>query len=126
MHGLEVRCSHVRVSLRGFKVRVPHDFLQTKDISAPTQIACCERVPGCMERACWCVESQREAKPLDIAQHVAAVERRLCRCCEKERFRLAAEVCNVAVDSSGVTQNYEWILEEGESPFPIGIQRGPD
>ena len=28
--------------------------------------------------------------------------------------------------SSGVTQNYEWILEEGESPFPIGIQRGPD
>jgi alpha-galactosidase len=24
------------------------------------------------------------------------------------------------------TQNYEWILEEGESPFPIGIQRGPD
>jgi alpha-galactosidase len=28
--------------------------------------------------------------------------------------------------SSGVTQNYEWILEEGESPFPIGIQRRPD
>lgn len=28
--------------------------------------------------------------------------------------------------SSGVTENYEWILEEGESPFPIGIQRGPD
>jgi alpha-galactosidase len=23
-------------------------------------------------------------------------------------------------------QNYDWILEEGESPFPIGIQRGPD
>jgi alpha-galactosidase len=22
--------------------------------------------------------------------------------------------------------NYDWILEEGESPFPIGIQRGPD
>ena len=21
---------------------------------------------------------------------------------------------------------YDWILEEGESPFPIGIQRGPD
>ena len=28
--------------------------------------------------------------------------------------------------SSQATQNYEWILEEGESPFPIGIQRGPD
>ena len=28
--------------------------------------------------------------------------------------------------SSDGTQNYEWILEEGESPFPIGIQRGPD
>ncbi len=28
--------------------------------------------------------------------------------------------------SSDATQNYEWILEEGESPFPIGIQRGPD
>jgi hypothetical protein len=22
--------------------------------------------------------------------------------------------------------NYDWTLEEGESPFPIGIQRGPD
>ena len=28
--------------------------------------------------------------------------------------------------SSEATQNYEWVLEEGESPFPIGIQRGPD
>lgn len=28
--------------------------------------------------------------------------------------------------SSETTQNYEWNLEEGESPFPIGIQRGPD
>jgi alpha-galactosidase len=28
--------------------------------------------------------------------------------------------------SSDATQHYEWILEEGESPFPIGIQRGPD
>ena len=28
--------------------------------------------------------------------------------------------------SSQRTQKYEWILEEGESPFPIGIQRGPD
>jgi alpha-galactosidase len=28
--------------------------------------------------------------------------------------------------SSNATQAYEWILEEGESPFPIGIQRGPD
>ena len=27
---------------------------------------------------------------------------------------------------SGATRNYEWVLEEGESPFPIGIQRGPD
>jgi alpha-galactosidase len=23
-------------------------------------------------------------------------------------------------------QNYDWTQEEGESPFPIGIQRGPD
>ena len=28
--------------------------------------------------------------------------------------------------SSEATQKYEWILEEGESPFPIGIQRGAD
>ncbi len=28
--------------------------------------------------------------------------------------------------SGEATQNYAWILEEGESPFPIGIQRGPD
>ena len=28
--------------------------------------------------------------------------------------------------SSSATHTYEWILEEGESPFPIGIQRGPD
>ena len=28
--------------------------------------------------------------------------------------------------SSARTETYNWILEEGESPFPIGIQRGPD
>ena len=28
--------------------------------------------------------------------------------------------------SSGGSQAYDWILEEGESPFPIGIQRGED
>jgi alpha-galactosidase len=28
--------------------------------------------------------------------------------------------------SAGAMQKYEWILEEGESPFPIGIQRGPE
>jgi alpha-galactosidase len=28
--------------------------------------------------------------------------------------------------SSKATQNYQWILDEGETPFPIGIQRGPD
>ena len=28
--------------------------------------------------------------------------------------------------ASGNTRKYDWILEEGESPFPIGIQRGPD
>jgi alpha-galactosidase len=28
--------------------------------------------------------------------------------------------------SSEATRNYEWNLEEGESPFPIGIQRGLD
>ena len=28
--------------------------------------------------------------------------------------------------SSAGTETYNWILEEGESPFPIGIQRGPD
>ncbi|MGA8090258.1 MAG: hypothetical protein WCA10_23500 [Terracidiphilus sp.] len=28
--------------------------------------------------------------------------------------------------TSAATQNYEWIAEEGESPFPIGIQRGTD
>jgi alpha-galactosidase len=28
--------------------------------------------------------------------------------------------------SSTGTEAYNWILEEGESPFPIGIQRGPD
>jgi alpha-galactosidase len=27
--------------------------------------------------------------------------------------------------SGEVTHQYDWILEEGESPFPIGIQRGP-
>jgi alpha-galactosidase len=27
--------------------------------------------------------------------------------------------------SSSGTETYNWILEEGESPFPIGIQRGP-
>ncbi len=27
--------------------------------------------------------------------------------------------------SSAGTKTYNWILEEGESPFPIGIQRGP-
>jgi len=27
--------------------------------------------------------------------------------------------------SGGATHQYDWILEEGESPFPIGIQRGP-
>ena len=28
--------------------------------------------------------------------------------------------------SSAGTENYNWVLEEGESPFPIGIQRGED
>ncbi len=28
--------------------------------------------------------------------------------------------------SFDLIEAYEWILEEGESPFPIGIQRGPD
>jgi alpha-galactosidase len=28
--------------------------------------------------------------------------------------------------SAGAAQNYGWIQEEGESPFPIGIQRGSD
>ncbi len=28
--------------------------------------------------------------------------------------------------SAETAQNYGWIQEEGESPFPIGIQRGPD
>jgi alpha-galactosidase len=28
--------------------------------------------------------------------------------------------------SSARTEAYHWILEEGESPFPIGIQRGPE
>ena len=28
--------------------------------------------------------------------------------------------------TSAATQDYEWVGEEGESPFPIGIQRGPD
>jgi alpha-galactosidase len=28
--------------------------------------------------------------------------------------------------SAETVQNYDWIQEEGESPFPIGIQRGPD
>lgn len=28
--------------------------------------------------------------------------------------------------SGAAAQNYDWIQEEGESPFPIGIQRGPD
>ena len=28
--------------------------------------------------------------------------------------------------STAETKTYDWILEEGESPFPIGIQRGPD
>ena len=28
--------------------------------------------------------------------------------------------------SGDAAQNYSWIQEEGESPFPIGIQRGPD
>ncbi len=28
--------------------------------------------------------------------------------------------------TSSATRKYEWILEEGESPFPIGIQRGQD
>lgn len=28
--------------------------------------------------------------------------------------------------SSAGTQTYDWILEEGESPFPIGVQRGPE
>jgi alpha-galactosidase len=28
--------------------------------------------------------------------------------------------------SSTGTEAYNWILDEGESPFPIGIQRGPD
>ena len=98
---------HVCVSLRCFQIRMSHHLLQAKDVSATAQIAGCERVPGCVERACWCVESQRQAEPLHIAQHVAAVERRLCRCCEQERFRLAAEVCNVAVD--GLTQlEAEW------------------
>ncbi len=28
--------------------------------------------------------------------------------------------------STGDVRTYDWILEAGESPFPIGIQRGPD
>jgi alpha-galactosidase len=28
--------------------------------------------------------------------------------------------------SAEAAQNYDWTQEEGESPFPIGIQRGPD
>ena len=98
MHSLEVCRRHVRVSLCRIEVRVPHDLLQQKDISAPAQVAGCERVPGCVERPRWRVESQRQAKPLHISQHVAPVERRLRRCCEEKRFRLAGEVRNVAMD----------------------------
>jgi hypothetical protein len=39
-----------------------------------------------------------EAKSFDIAQHVAPVQRRLCRYREQKRLRLAVEVCNVVVD----------------------------
>ena len=28
--------------------------------------------------------------------------------------------------SSEDTRSYEWILDEGETPFPVGVQRGPD
>ena len=28
--------------------------------------------------------------------------------------------------SSDGNEAYQWILEDGESPFPIGVQRGPD
>lgn len=31
-----------------------------------------------------------------------------------------------AWQSAGTVQNYDWIQEEGASPFPIGIQRGPE
>ena len=77
---------------------MPHHLLQAKDVSATAQIAGCERVPGRVERASWCVESQRQAEPLHIAQHIAAVERRLRRCHEQKCFRLSTEVRNVAVD----------------------------
>jgi len=58
MYGLEVFRGHVRVSLRGLKVRMAHDLLQQKDVSALAQIACCECVPGCVKCAPWCGESQ--------------------------------------------------------------------
>lgn len=57
MHSLEVFRGHVRVPLRCFKVRVPHDLLQQKNISTPPQIACCESVTSCVECAPWCGES---------------------------------------------------------------------
>lgn len=41
-----------------------------------------------MERAPWCVESQRQAEPLHIPQYVAAVERRFRRCCESNEYGL--------------------------------------
>lgn len=53
MHGLEVFCGHVRVSLRCFQVRIAHDFLQAEHVPALAQIAGCERVPRCVQRARW-------------------------------------------------------------------------
>ena len=56
------------------KSECPITFCKAKDISAPAQIAGCECVPGCMERASWCSESEEQAYPLHVAQYVAAVE----------------------------------------------------
>lgn len=92
MHGLEVCRGHVRVSLRCLKVGMSHDLLQQEDIPAPAQVAGCECVPRGVERAPWCGESEGQAKPLHVAEHVAAVERSFRRCRKEQRFRLAVEV----------------------------------
>jgi hypothetical protein len=77
---------NVRVSLRGLKVRMAQHLLQQKHVSTTAQIPGCECVPGSVERAPWCGESQREAQSLYVVQHVAAIERRFRRCRERKRL----------------------------------------
>jgi hypothetical protein len=122
MHGLEVFGRHVRVSLGGLKVRVPHDLLQQNDVSAPAQIAGCVRVPGCVTRPLFSVFVFRhhlrdvENFRLVFAYTVAVFNVPTSRRCN---FAIRSKGCGETIPAPVETMPDNWIVAE----CPLCCQR---